>query len=214
VTVTPTLLVAVAQPLTLTAASGLEEVENVTLTVLEQRVPLTITQQLTDSLLLELPPNPLAGLEITTSVTLPLTTTLAPGSLFDPLPLTLGNPGLEVTVRGDPNLAENGNLSFSDATQQPPVTGYYLWQTPDVTQRNPAPAGGDAVRIAGPEGEGEGYVLIRPGDRLQILAIQEDHYQVRVVSNQADNDADYVLGQEGWLLRSIVDGGGEETTGA
>jgi hypothetical protein len=209
VTVTPTLLVAAAQPLTLTAASGLEEVENVTLTVLEQRVPLTITQQLTDSLLLELPPNPLAGLEITTSVTLPLTTTLAPGSLFDPLPLTLGNPGLEVTVRGDPNLAENGNLSFSDATQQPPVTGYYLWQTPDVTQRNPAPAGGDAVRIASPEG----YVLIRPDDRVQILAVQEDHYQVRVVSNQADDDADYVLGQEGWLLRSIVDGG-EETTGA
>jgi hypothetical protein len=199
VTVMPTLLVAAAQPLTLTAASGLEAVENVTLTVLEQRVPLTITRQLTDSLLLALPPNPLAGLEFTTPVTLPLEAMLEPGASFDPLPLTLGDPGLEVTVRGDDRLAEEPGLYYSFVDADNLIAGYYFWQTPDVAQRSPPD---DAVRTQ----HDAGFLLISPGDRLQILAIQENHYQVRVVSNQADNDADYVLDQAGWLLRSIVDG--------
>jgi hypothetical protein len=121
--------------------------------------------------------------------------------------MTLGNPGVEVEVRGVYNTEQDTpEWGWVTRGNMGELLGANLWQTPDLSRRT------KETDVIGPgNAQTQGYILLNNGDRVRILGGTADHYRVDIVTNQADNDVEGVKGKEGWIWRQFVDGnqGGE-----
>jgi hypothetical protein len=220
--VSPTdVITGVNRPITLSSSVDLRAIQAASLIIGAETIPLPAPQPGT------IPNEFSVTLPLTLSTRLPQPVTLPMpnvkldlGASMPPVILTLGNPGLIVTVQG-------ADVNVRDA-QEPTLinrglaveAGVYLWKELDTEKRGrntdtvlpslptstPAEGETEAVLTETPPPEPAEFVLLNNGDQVEILEVKDDHYLIKVVTNNADSDSPTVVGKQGWVLRTIVDG--------
>jgi hypothetical protein len=195
-------------PMTFVVRAGHLETTSPTLRIEQQTIPLSynpLLQPGATTAFIDLPVTLLSYL--TDPFTLPTEIGMLFGEAHEQIWLTLGNPleprGVEVEVRGVYSPGKDApERKWVIYNYDWELVGANLWKTSDPARRIQAT---DVVTSE------LGYILLNNGDRVRILGGTADHYHVAIVTNQADNDVEEVVGKKGWIWRQFVDGnqGGE-----